>query len=150
MINKLLILLVSIVFICSCKNQTNPITPDERIKTFELLNGSYTGTIYKWRRDYDSTHINVVETFDTLHNVTSLLEIDEDSNLIKFGGVLYQFHDDLIANKDTIKGVIQYTTLPYNSIEIIKSKKFVRLFTSAYSPNGGPWAYSQTDEYYKD
>lgn len=149
---KYLFLLTAITFIVSCKNKTNSIAPNERVKSFELLNGTYTGTIYRWERDYDSTHTQVIESFDTLYNVTSILEIDEDSNLIKFGGVLYLFHDDLIANanKDTIKGLMQYTTHPYNSIEIIKSQKFVKLVSSAYSSNGGPWAYSQTDEYYKD
>lgn len=149
---KLLIVLLPYLFVSCKKDKITGNCPGEHVKVIELLNGSYTGTIYKWTRDFDSTHQTVVETFDTIYNATSFLALNEDSNSIKFGGILYQYHDDLIlsCDKDTINGVKQYTTNPYHSIAIIKSEQFVRLYTSAYSSSGGPWAYTQIEEYYKD
>ena len=123
----------------------------KKIRLWEELNGSYSGNIYKWTRDYDSTHQNVVETRDTIFNVNSELDMNFAANTISFGGIQYKYHDDLEAllDKDTIEALLSYSNLPRQSIRIIRSSKFVRVGESGYSPIGGPWAYSIAKEYYK-
>lgn len=123
--------------------------PVPKNKYSEQLNGMYTGNFYKWNRDYDSTHSTIIETYDTLYNVTSELIINEDSNTLRFGGVLFEVHDDLAISLDTIHGLRNYSTLPYTSIKIIKSIEFIQISESAFAPSG-PWTYKYTQEYFKD
>lgn len=146
---KLLLFLFG-TFLISCKKRSEVL--DNNIQLLESLNGSYTGNIYKWNRGYDSSGINIIETFDTVYNVKSDLEIKVANNSIKFGGVAYNYHDDLnlLLEKDTIDALFDLSTLSLRSIKIIKSDQFVRVQQSGYSPNGGPWAYSIMEEYHKD
>jgi len=145
MIKYKLGLMVFLIFTFSCNKKA------KKIKLWEELNGSYSGNIYQWNRNYDTTG-NVVETYDTILNVKSVLDIKIERNTISFGGIEYKYHDDLneLLDKDTIVARPDYSTLPYKSIRIIRSNKFVRVGESGYSPMGGPWAFSIAEEYYKD
>lgn len=149
MIKLKLGILLFLMFTLSCNKKD---LKDQKISLWEELNGSYSGNIYQWNRNFDSIGINVVETFDTILNVNSELNIKVETNKISFGGIEYNYHDDLnvLLEKDTIDALLNYITLPYQTIRIIRSSKFVKVRTSGYSPSGGPWAYSINEEYYKN
>ncbi len=136
-----------VLFLLSCNKDNFFIA--QKIKSIEKLNGSYTGNIYKWNRDYDSTHVNVIETFDTIRNVKSTLEIDVKNNSIRFNNSLYDNHKDLnlLLDNDTIIAANGYNNP--SSIMIIKSRKFFRVYFNK-GVIGSPWAYSITEEYFKD
>lgn len=143
-VNLFIVFMILISF--SCKRDGN-----SEKNPLEELNGTYSGAIYKWNRNWDSTFTNVVETFDTLKNVSGELEINVASNTIKFGNVIYPIHDTLfkVINKDTLVALMSYSTHPYRSITIINSSKFVKVWESS-SASTGPWAYSIVEEYYKN
>lgn len=148
-LNNLIRLIIIPTLLCvSCVDIKKDL-PVPKNKYSEQLKGMYTGNFYKWNRDYDSSHTAVIETYDTLYNVTSELTINEDSNTLRFGGVLFEVHDDLTTSLDTIHGLRNYSTLPYTSIKIIKSIEFIQISESAFAPSG-PWAYTYKQEYFKD
>jgi hypothetical protein len=126
--------LIIILFICavSCKKELVVPPPNH----YASLEGAYTGVRYYWSRAFD-LNFNVVESFDTIHNIIEPLRIDEDSNIIRFGGMEYKEHDDLknIKNQDTIKALRNYSK-PFRYITIIKSKKSVYVHENFSAPMG--------------
>jgi len=141
--NLNLVFLVFVLFSLSC----NKI--DRRIKLVEQLNGSYTGNRYNWSRGYDSTHTKVIEKFDTIRNVICKLQIDLKSNSIRFNDYPYDNHRDLnlLLDEDTIIAASGY--YQPSTIMIVKSSKFIRYHYSK-AGSSGPWAYSITEEYFRN
>lgn len=143
---KLLILIIfSTVALVSCNKNK------KYNENYSFLEGNYSGTAYYWSRDYDSTHVNVVITRDTVYNITGHLEINQETNIIRFDSVLYTIHDDLnsIANQDTILAKNSYSTRPSHQLKIIKSIKNVQFSSSYYAPVG-PNAGGELKDYFKN
>ncbi len=119
---------------------------------YDFLQGGYIGNIYRWHRDYDSTHTNIVESYDTSYNVKADLVIDENSDDVIFDGTDYYEHYNLktLINNDTILAARMnnlYHT--YVRAKIIQSLKFVEI-KEAYYSSTGPLAFTVTAEYYKN
>ena len=140
--NYYLLILCLILDSCHKRTSTN---------SYAFLQGNYVGNIYHWHRDYDSNH-NVIETFDTIFNVTSTLEIDEATNIIKFDGVIYQNHKELklTTSDDTISALKDFSVRPENQFRLIKSIKNVTIVNSVYSQGGDPYADQEIKDYFKN
>lgn len=149
---KIFVLIVCSFGLCySCKKKEIKTPPPVATEAWEQLNGTYKGIIYKWNRNYDTDHVHVVEFFDTIRDVSASLEINIRANKISFGGVEFPYHDSLYSfrNRDTIFAIFDPNFSPYRSILIVRSQKFVQVYTNHYAKDGGPLAFYINENYYR-
>lgn len=131
---KTSILFLSFFLLVSCGKEKEIIIPEIQNESME---GEFIGNQYKWSRDYDSAH-NVVETYDTVFNYHTTLEVDVDSNIIRFDGVVFEIHKPLtqITSEDTIKASWMASMRPIYNIIIVKSQKAIYSDYSLTAPVG--------------
>jgi len=140
---------VFLIFISCQKEQADPSSPPSYYDTVE---GEYTGVqyFYKSRVDFN---LGVFYTYDTTYNLEANLEIKEDSNLIRFGGLEYHHmewisEDTLYAFNTTGYPSNTYIYPQYN-FYLLKSMDKV-IVTTGFSHTLSPTIIEIVEVYDKD
>ncbi|WP_222166653.1 hypothetical protein [Edaphocola aurantiacus] len=99
---------------------------------FEKMNGNYTATLYKW-----TVSTSQEEHYDTLYNQPGILEVNDDSNLVRFNNIIYTAHNSLKDSRgeDSLYASVMVGRTGYN-ITIYKKSKKIKYYESWGAPVG--------------